>query len=247
MLLRRITQHVKDQNWFAVLLDFLIVVVGILIAFQITNWNEARLEREKQHVYLLRLSNDFEGLRQRLDRHIEYYSTANEASLYLLTLVNAEAGEELSALIDPKRIEKAFDVISLPRITPRAPPTYIEMLSEGQLSRIQSTELRDKLAEHDRLLSVVTESGRVVVDQYALQEHILYRHVNFVTVTNDQNLTGVSRELRSYDLEGMRADKEFATVVAFTQSNALTTLAQRKFQLRLINEIIHILDRELNS
>lgn len=42
MLLRRITQHVKDQNWFAVGIDFVIVVVGILIAFQITNWNEAR-------------------------------------------------------------------------------------------------------------------------------------------------------------------------------------------------------------
>ncbi|MFT4789813.1 MAG: hypothetical protein ACI9J5_002130 [Paraglaciecola sp.] len=38
MLLRRLSQHVKDQNWFAVVLDFFIVVIGILIAFQITNW-----------------------------------------------------------------------------------------------------------------------------------------------------------------------------------------------------------------
>lgn len=42
MLLRRISQHVKAQNWFAVVLDFVIVVVGILIAFQISNWNESR-------------------------------------------------------------------------------------------------------------------------------------------------------------------------------------------------------------
>ena len=45
MILRRITQHVKTQNWFAVGLDFLIVLAGILIAFQITNWNEAQSER----------------------------------------------------------------------------------------------------------------------------------------------------------------------------------------------------------
>ena len=44
MILRRITKHVKDQNWFAVGVDFLIVVVGILIAFQITNWSEKRQE-----------------------------------------------------------------------------------------------------------------------------------------------------------------------------------------------------------
>jgi hypothetical protein len=42
MLLRSLTKHVRDQNWFAVALDFLIVVLGILLAFQITNWSEAR-------------------------------------------------------------------------------------------------------------------------------------------------------------------------------------------------------------
>ena len=31
MLLRRITEHVKDQNWFAVALDFVIVVFLSLI------------------------------------------------------------------------------------------------------------------------------------------------------------------------------------------------------------------------
>ncbi len=45
MILRSITKHVKDQNWFAVVLDFVIVVVGILIAFQITNWSEARQDK----------------------------------------------------------------------------------------------------------------------------------------------------------------------------------------------------------
>ena len=47
MLLRRITKHVKGQNWFAVGLDFIIVVAGILIALQITNWNEDQSARAK--------------------------------------------------------------------------------------------------------------------------------------------------------------------------------------------------------
>ncbi|MFT5609736.1 MAG: hypothetical protein ACI9LU_000228 [Polaribacter sp.] len=37
MFLRRLTKHVKEQNWFAVGLGFLIVVIGILLAFKITN------------------------------------------------------------------------------------------------------------------------------------------------------------------------------------------------------------------
>lgn len=48
MILRRITQHVKDQNWFAVWLDFFIVVMGVFFGIQIGNWNESRLDN---HAY----------------------------------------------------------------------------------------------------------------------------------------------------------------------------------------------------
>ncbi len=41
MRLRRVTEHVKAQNWFAVGLDFVIVVVGVFIGIQVANWNEA--------------------------------------------------------------------------------------------------------------------------------------------------------------------------------------------------------------
>ncbi|MEZ5496921.1 MAG: hypothetical protein R3F25_08830 [Gammaproteobacteria bacterium] len=41
MLLRRITHHIKNQNWFAVLLDFVIVVAEVFIGIQIVNWNES--------------------------------------------------------------------------------------------------------------------------------------------------------------------------------------------------------------
>ena len=40
MILRRITKHVKDQNWFAVCLDFLIVVVGIWVALMVGQWSD---------------------------------------------------------------------------------------------------------------------------------------------------------------------------------------------------------------
>jgi len=58
MLLRSLTKHVKDQNWFAVALDFLIVVVGILLAFQITEWNEARLSERSEQAVLLQLHEE---------------------------------------------------------------------------------------------------------------------------------------------------------------------------------------------
>ena len=58
MLLRRITQHVKDQNWFAVALDFVIVVVGVFIGIQVANWNAARSDARAERLLLERLHDE---------------------------------------------------------------------------------------------------------------------------------------------------------------------------------------------
>ncbi len=60
MLLRRITEHVKAQNWTAIGLDFFIVVVGVFIGIQVANWNEARAERQLGRDYTNRLISDLQ-------------------------------------------------------------------------------------------------------------------------------------------------------------------------------------------
>ena len=58
MILRRVTQHVKGENWFAVGLDFVIVVVGVFIGIQVANWNEARLENIRKTQIVEALTTD---------------------------------------------------------------------------------------------------------------------------------------------------------------------------------------------
>ena len=81
MLLRRITPHVKDQNWFAVGLDFFIVVVGVFIGLQVSNWNEARSERQLKGYYLERLQSD-------LTETIDYLSARQERSAVTLEIID---------------------------------------------------------------------------------------------------------------------------------------------------------------
>ncbi len=45
MILRRITQHMKDQNWLAVGLDFVIVVLGVLFALMAEQWLRSGQQR----------------------------------------------------------------------------------------------------------------------------------------------------------------------------------------------------------
>lgn len=57
MFLRRFSQHLKEQNWLALVLDFLIVVSGIFIGLQVTNYSgelkEKALLKEKLTILLI--------------------------------------------------------------------------------------------------------------------------------------------------------------------------------------------------
>lgn len=47
MILRRIAAHLKQQHWTSVLIELLIVVLGVFIGTQVSNWNESRIEQER--------------------------------------------------------------------------------------------------------------------------------------------------------------------------------------------------------
>ena len=45
MLLRRVAERLRHQEWTAVAIDLAIVVLGVFIGIQVSNWNEARADR----------------------------------------------------------------------------------------------------------------------------------------------------------------------------------------------------------
>ena len=58
MLLLRISKHVTDQNWFAVFIDFIIVVVGVFIGIQVANCNQLQQEKVEFKYAVERLQDE---------------------------------------------------------------------------------------------------------------------------------------------------------------------------------------------
>ena len=79
MLLRSLTRHVRDQNWFAVGIDFVIVVVGVFIGIQVANWNETRAEYQKETDALVELRNELQSSIVVTQAKVEAYKQATEA------------------------------------------------------------------------------------------------------------------------------------------------------------------------
>ena len=55
MLLRRVIAHFRKQEWTAIGIDFLIVVMGVFIGIQVANWNEDRAARARERLLLIDL------------------------------------------------------------------------------------------------------------------------------------------------------------------------------------------------
>ena len=73
MILRRITEHVKAQNWTAVALDFFIVVVGVFIGIQVANWNDAQAESRRSLQSLKELRSDYKDISVVTDELVGFY------------------------------------------------------------------------------------------------------------------------------------------------------------------------------
>ena len=58
MILRRVIKHFREQEWTAIFLDFLIVVVGVFVGLQVSNWNDDRSAKQTEHAYLVELRTE---------------------------------------------------------------------------------------------------------------------------------------------------------------------------------------------
>jgi hypothetical protein len=76
MILRRLTSSLKEQHWMTIVIELLIVIVGVFIGTQVSNWNEGRLQR-RQTARML------EQLRPELALDIDYFESVR--SYYRVT------------------------------------------------------------------------------------------------------------------------------------------------------------------
>ena len=144
MLLRRVMSHVRDQNWTAVAIDFVIVVIGVYVGIEVANWNERRVELERGQEYLERIEADLAYNIQSLGLRRAYWIEVAEEGRRALAF--AEAGElaEDSAWVTLRAFLHASQVW---RFTFND-TTYSEMRSAGELNLLESPVLRSDLAEY---------------------------------------------------------------------------------------------------
>jgi hypothetical protein len=149
MIFRRIKAHVQKENWFAVGIDFVIVVVGVFLGIQIGNWNDMRSDERAYQNAMMRLAE-------------ESFATLDEINDF------QPAVEERIA-----KVQAAIIVLETCENDTSSEATLNGGLNiiRGHSFQEATTLALDQLIDEDRLLARQSASTRTILRDYHTQLH----------------------------------------------------------------------------
>ena len=144
MLLRRVIKHVEEQNWVAITIDFVIVVVGVFIGIQVANWNDERRAYALEDSYLERLSTDLESSIEQFESTLDFATQSREVLQTFIGLLHSPdaSDKELVQAAEDYFTDGMFYADFVPTVT-----TFDDLRSTGNLSVLRNATLRDALIE----------------------------------------------------------------------------------------------------
>jgi len=208
MILRRLKAHIEKENWFAIGIDFCIVVIGVFMGIQVANWNSTRTDRADEGVFLERLQEDLirveEASARVRTRRISLIDDLNDAAAIVF---NEDSEKQLTPDQCTAIGSSSYyylNVLELPSLT--------ELANSGRVEIIRDRELRTALVEYQQrveALKYFTQTQTAVITNIAtFRPEIVKLETYF-----DDSLGEIYGRY-SCDLSGMRADQAFLNVMS---------------------------------
>ena len=216
MIMRRFAARLKQQDWFAVAIEFALVVMGVFIGIQVANWNDDRKERALEVAYLARIAEDARSDVAEMDEIIR----VSAVRMALLNVVLPKAsGHALPDGFDSARGRVAVESVPAFADTGTNAPGFALFIFtplEGNRSAYETMIHAGALANvHDVVIL------RKVQDYYAAVDRV--RHFEAVLEQNRDKLVDAQRRAGQSPLTAMSVD---AIAAAFATNPELQAAAQ---------------------
>ena len=137
MIRRRVIESLKKQHWTAAGIELVIVVLGVFIGLQVSNWNQERISARQAANFAERLKADLReedwGYQLQIVCNREVLANADRA---------ASALEGTTTMSDEKLLVSAYRATQYKQRLRRR-STYDELISTGTIGLIRDQTLRD--------------------------------------------------------------------------------------------------------
>jgi hypothetical protein len=138
---RKIRQKTLTENKFGKYLTYaigeiILVVIGILIALQINNWNENQKKSILENQYLIRLKEEAKWNIQQIEENKQEHLRASKELNFLINNLENNSSDSIKSTINRPNYIQPWLLRT---------DTYDELASTGTLNNITDLELRDLL------------------------------------------------------------------------------------------------------
>lgn len=188
---RKIRQRLWSQNQFSKYLlyalgEILLVVIGILIALRVNNWNETIKAVKTETLYLTNLTRDLRDQLETSETQIGYENQFYEASLSLLQDYINQDGLILDSAFFVKGTflcaRRTFIVND---------PTYTDLISSGNIKFITDDDKKDLIIKYYQYLEqterIFQNNNNFLVDQAYVPVYNRYGYFSIKALDNYVN------------------------------------------------------------
>ena len=152
-MIRRLRVHAAKQDWFAVGVDLAIVVVGVFLGIQASNWNQDRAERAEARELRAQIIDNLKANEADFAARSAYYGQVRAhavAALEALRRPDRELGERF--LIDSYQASQVW-------LRPFQRTAYEELMASGLNRKMGDARTREELASYYVSVSGLDTTG----------------------------------------------------------------------------------------
>ena len=210
MILRRVIQHVKKQEWTAVGIDFLIVVIGVFVGIQVQQWSNERGERRLEQVYLQRILSDITLSIETNELNMKRLTTYSDAQFLVVNSLRQ------CSLPEEKKDVFADGLSDIAKVGPSVfvMSTVDEMLSAGNFSIIRNPKIRDTLNGLSRDAEYQNNIFNAIYAQLASATTTTSRRAIFIYEDHKTPFDPVGWADVEIDFNALCRDKEYQAAVS---------------------------------
>jgi hypothetical protein len=163
---KRLMAERKFVNYLAYAIgEIVLIVIGILIALGINNWNQERQLQDKEQFYLSGLKTEFEISKTKLDTLIKVNRQSCQNARELITLLSGELPPEEKALSLRLNYALSSEIDYNPNNS-----LLNELINSGNLQNISNPELRKHLTAWASWLQSIHRQEQNLRDQ---RDHLI--------------------------------------------------------------------------
>ena len=223
------------------------MVVGILIALQVNNWNEGLKDREKELLILREIRSDLQVDLEEFERNIGHLENQQVASLRMLEIVK----EDLA--YDDSYGFYLFYLRMFPRFTPKT--GGYQLLQNRGLDLVSNDDLRRAITDlYEFGYPYIRAKEADLKTFYATQ---IDSFINKYTGTKSYTAENIPKDLKFHEdmaslrfvtmrgFDEFKKDFDFHAAIKYAQGDGASYLFSHEYSLRDITNLLEKLKAEL--